>query len=740
MTDPTTAGLREIAGPQLYRRNAFRITGLDTDADRRAVRHRQQKVVLALEAGVDIDLDVPVELDEMRAAFERILGDPRRRLVDEMFWLWKTANASCGCPKTLHLAHDKAVRAHSAALDREVAGLTLQDQDEVEKLWAEASSMWSRVLRHDSFWHHVSHRIAVLDDKQLDESVIGVLREELPMTLVKPMIRLVAGSPTERTWLAGSVRGWPVPSGAVDDLWEEAAEPLYAELRAELTEAAEQLTAGEPVQAGTAGMAIVPRLDRLETLVPAARHRRTVSVRNDISLLLNNCATVYMEQVGPVADEQARLWLRTAGELSADPQGKAMIEHNLTTLDDMMTVFRTIRERVDELVGMGRNDLAWRMLRDARRRLGAAPGVDEIDKMLADLGDRRAKARLAAPTRPTRVTFQRPSRMSAVTRIAAALLFWGLVGLSVFLIFFNGSGDSDAGGTVVSTTPPTPSGADTGGTPVNVPDPVDPVPVRVYSERIADNSAVGTCIATKDAWAGDKTKVASVPCRQSHWGEILGYVSLGPAPSPYPGTDQTEALAHYQCASARTQQGLTQSDYIVDFAYPGPQDWNAGGKAYENYATCVIHRKDNLVMPFRQVTDTSRTDRNFAVTMDMYAGAIYADPPIGVCPQDKQSYDKDRHAVAIVDCTRPHWGQILGYPVLYQADKDPWPGDTAVYAAASDACLKIQRDHGLNVDSWHSNVTWPGQDAWTNAASDKRIYAVCTVSLTDESPLFAPVN
>ncbi|MET4927006.1 hypothetical protein P3L51_32415, partial [Streptomyces sp. PSRA5] len=98
MIDETTAGLLEAAGPQMYRRNSFRITGLPTSADRRTVRQRQQRITPALELGADVDLghSLPVRLDDVRGAFDRILGDPRRRLVDELFWLWDGAGDGAG--------------------------------------------------------------------------------------------------------------------------------------------------------------------------------------------------------------------------------------------------------------------------------------------------------------------------------------------------------------------------------------------------------------------------------------------------------------------------------------------------------------------------------------------------------------------------------------------------------------------------------------------------------------------
>lgn len=266
MIDETTAGLLEAAGPQMYRRNAFRITGLPTYADRRTVRQRQQRITPALELGADVDLghSLPVGLDEVRAAFDRILGDPRRRLVDELFWLWDaegTANGSangsgsangngsarptCECPRSLHTDHDAAVRAHSAALDMSTDDLSAGWGDsEATQLWTEASRLWGQVLRRAVFWDHVRHRIAVLDDRQLDESVIDTLRDAMPATLVKPLIELAstASNTADRLLLTKLAHGWPlVPSSLVEDQLEEAAAPHYESLRATAKRASSQL-------------------------------------------------------------------------------------------------------------------------------------------------------------------------------------------------------------------------------------------------------------------------------------------------------------------------------------------------------------------------------------------------------------------------------------------------------------------------------------------------------------------
>jgi hypothetical protein len=82
----TAAAMREVAGPRLYRDNAFRVAGIPTTADRKTVRQWRRQVLAALEAGADVDLGhgLAVRPEEVRAAFDRLPDDPHRRLVDEL--------------------------------------------------------------------------------------------------------------------------------------------------------------------------------------------------------------------------------------------------------------------------------------------------------------------------------------------------------------------------------------------------------------------------------------------------------------------------------------------------------------------------------------------------------------------------------------------------------------------------------------------------------------------------------
>ncbi|MEV4317759.1 septum formation family protein [Actinocrispum sp. NPDC049592] len=710
MNDPTSAGLLEIAGPQLYRRNAFRITGLPTDADRRAVRHRQQKVSAALAMGIDLDSGVEADEDEVRRAFDLILGDPRRRLVDEVFWLWDTPDASCGCAKSLHIEHDQAVQAHSAALDKEALGDELSDEDldELEGLWAEASRRWGGVLRRAAFWDHVRARITALDDKQLTESVIDLLREEVPLTLVKPLIQLAATSTSEPTWLAEQARTWPLRESVIDDQLEGAAEPVYESVKTELAEAVKPLNEGDPHRA--AAMVydnVLPQLKRLNALVPATRHRRTASTRNDVALLLNNCAVRLIDTGDAQSENNARKWLKAAEKLTSDPHTSNLIEENTRALNDMVEAFRTIRERVDELCRLGRTDLAKQMLRNIRRTMAGSPGIAEIDRMLTELGyyplsareaayEGRVKRRMRRRAMRAHRAANRSPAVTAFRRLVGWIVVLGLIGLGTYFLFFDGG---------------------------------SPEPDSLFQDQTTDNVAVGTCLKDKAEWDKDKNDVTVVPCTEEHWAEVIGYTSLGAVPSPYPGKDQVIAEARYNCRYNAAMKSV-QSQFTVDFAYPDEHRWNDGKtqKDFQNYATCIVHQSDDSSLPKSRLTQEDKT-KDIVWRMDLFNADISANPPVGACIQHQKDYNDNIHDVPFVPCDDFHWAEVIGFPVLYQAGS-PWPGDQAVKDAAYAACLKIAKDERGLDDNFHYGATWPGQGAWQDPTKD--IYAVCTGSRAGE--------
>ncbi|MFG1922633.1 hypothetical protein [Cryptosporangium sp. NPDC048952] len=324
--DSVLAALRDSSTPALYRRNTFRITGLSTTADRPTVRQRRQKVLTLIGVGA-----AEGDPQEVARAFDLILGDPRRRLVDELFWFWDSDTSTCDCPSTLHRDHDEAVLSHYEVLEREALSAQLSPGElrDLNEDWKDAATEWASVLRRVAFWDHVRSRIRALDDKQLDESAIDVIRDELPSVLVKPLVVLAAGSETRAANLRVAALDWPAPRDLVLDLFEQSAEPLYEGVTDAVREAREALENSRPAVAANAlTQSALPRLERLNTLAPATDHRRTVRARNDVAIGFNNCAVQDIDARGAPAEQAARKWLATAERLASDPDTRNSIAQN----------------------------------------------------------------------------------------------------------------------------------------------------------------------------------------------------------------------------------------------------------------------------------------------------------------------------------------------------------------------------------------------------------------------------
>lgn len=328
------ARLAEIAGPDLYRHNAFRITGLPTDVARRTVRERRQQVYAALDVGAPVvigsDLPPPVRPtdDQIRTAFDD-LGDAQRRLVDEIFWLWDTPDPSCPCDRTLHRDHDVAVRTHAQVLDLELTAAAAPSPP--DQLWINAAARWSALLRRETFWAHVRHRLHALGDRRLDESTIAALRNTLPGALLATVVTLAATA-EDPARLATHAARWDVGSD-VHDMLAEAATPLLKNLTTLNDQAGEQQKAGQTLDAITAlRTAVCPALDRLEGLAPHQAHRSTASVRNDVAVVFNNCAVALMDDPGSGSTDEIRGLLDTALALALRPETRETIENNKTHL------------------------------------------------------------------------------------------------------------------------------------------------------------------------------------------------------------------------------------------------------------------------------------------------------------------------------------------------------------------------------------------------------------------------
>ncbi|WP_338783722.1 hypothetical protein [Streptomyces sp. DG1A-41] len=257
--------LRELSGPELYRRNAFRVTGASTCAARRTIVRRRQQIATAAKAGVAVgpsgELPLPGAAgpEELRAAFD-VLDHPQRRIVDELFWFWDAPDASCPCEPELHRQHDEAVRAHARALDAELGGGEAprrraaggpkrpagkkkgrggprRDTGRPEDgYWQTAARLWRMLLGQRAVWAHLRHRVVALDDKRLTETAVTVLEAEVRRVLVSAVAGLAART-QDPARLARSCTQWTwTGRGVLGEALEEQLTPLYESAESELRE------------------------------------------------------------------------------------------------------------------------------------------------------------------------------------------------------------------------------------------------------------------------------------------------------------------------------------------------------------------------------------------------------------------------------------------------------------------------------------------------------------------------
>ncbi|MEU8298966.1 septum formation family protein [Micromonospora sp. NPDC048909] len=686
MSEALLAGLRELAGPELYRRNAFRVTGLPVDVDRPTARRQQQRLAAALQVGADIDgLGGSVDPEEVRAAFDVVLGDPRRRLVHEIFASWG-APAGCGCPESLHVDHDLAVQAHADALDLEPAEvLALAMAGRVDDGWATAAAAWTRTLRSAAFWRHLHHRVEQLDDRQLDGSSVDVLRAELPTALVQPLLQLAASAPYPAPF-GKSLADWPVPDR--DRLVEEAAGPQYAALDALIGDLHTRLDSGD-AEGTVARMHAQanPALARLEGLAPLERHRRTATVRNRLAVLLNNCALAQYGQTGRYEGE-VRAWLGEAQKLATDPETVRRIRENRDGYVREERDLRDFRAKVEQLRRAHGRHATAQFLRTLLHQTSDAATAAVIREMLAEV-DATGTGYHQPSVRPLpRAYGVRRPRWRLVGSVAVCAL------LLLFCVLYQ-----------------------------RVTDVPDAQRVNFHQPERGDNPAVVACVAEADDWRDGDSAVAVVDCGEEHWAEVVAYLPLVAASAEYPGVETVSRLARFTCLQEMAQFFLSPPTYEAEVIVPDAADWDELNPE-ANYATCAGRRADDEPLK-RQAAVSNPVSAVFPVPMPLTSrrGSLH-NAPVGYCVQSTQPPDNRwDEALPIVHCEEPHWAQILGYPHV----TGPWPDEDAVAEEAGRACRELTGTRQLP-ERYTVTAAWP---PWWNDASPPD-YVACLAHHEDD--------
>ncbi len=234
--DSECGAMLELATPDLYRLNAFRILGLPIDVSSGDLSRRQRKMKMLEKLGDDaaprqaviLPLEPAPDSDAIRKANQR-LHDPESRLVHEVFWFWPLDHQCSDDDRGLTLmrqadlrgahalwsqlardgqhkdvaTHNLAVLHHAVVLDmeRELRGEERPDEKSAarrDKHWQVALDHWAAVAKDEAAWDRVVGRIEELrrdwNDPRFKVDVASRLRRTLPVVLLTISIRLAISS------------------------------------------------------------------------------------------------------------------------------------------------------------------------------------------------------------------------------------------------------------------------------------------------------------------------------------------------------------------------------------------------------------------------------------------------------------------------------------------------------------------------------------------------------------------
>jgi len=212
--------LLDVATKDLFRKNAFRITGLQVDATPRDIGKHVEKLKLLAELGQDPQPNAAFPLrpsptvEDIRDAIQR-LKDPEKRLIDEFFWFWPEnfgesradaaiqaiengdleSAAEIWMAKRKHpiegvvATHNLALIFHISALEWEVHSLSTEidakRREEVIQYWKAAFYRWGRILANEQLWEKVATRVHQLNEPNLTTGFVRRMRATLPAAFVK---------------------------------------------------------------------------------------------------------------------------------------------------------------------------------------------------------------------------------------------------------------------------------------------------------------------------------------------------------------------------------------------------------------------------------------------------------------------------------------------------------------------------------------------------------------------------
>ncbi len=212
--------LLEYARPDIYRKNAFRISGLSVLSTTAEIIRESKLIEMRSKFGSkDIQKESPFPLtppptqEEINNTLQK-LKDPVKRIIDEFFWFWpyeleegkndealKSLNKNdVNTAQRIWIEyenqmsvsnvsmHNLAVLSHLLALDCELnesTELTQKEKIRRDMDWKDAFKRWKVLLTHDGFWDRLADRIKLYNDPRLKTDTVSKMKDTLTVALLQ---------------------------------------------------------------------------------------------------------------------------------------------------------------------------------------------------------------------------------------------------------------------------------------------------------------------------------------------------------------------------------------------------------------------------------------------------------------------------------------------------------------------------------------------------------------------------
>lgn len=252
--------LLELATPDLYRNNLFRVLAVPVNAGPAEVRQRHKKLAMQRKLGLSAEsvsvglfpLTPPPSSEVVAKSIER-MNDPVARFLDEFFWFsappgdaglaalergnlmearshWKRLASSSAAAS--HGSHNLAVMEHILALESSNA----------EGTASVALASWKAALTTEALWDRVRARVGELNDVRLTTGFVRRHRETLPRMLLLIFARQAVaaserGDTKQAAELLKVIRESGYGSEIVDEVIREAFKPLRSRISAAVASA-----------------------------------------------------------------------------------------------------------------------------------------------------------------------------------------------------------------------------------------------------------------------------------------------------------------------------------------------------------------------------------------------------------------------------------------------------------------------------------------------------------------------